>query len=122
VIRHAALVIAVCSATVAACSAIWGIWDAAATWAVCAAVHLTIAAWLDHSHRSRERMRRYRNEVWERRQRYTLDDLFEMQERACAERGHTTTVVYDPHGEPVAGHDSRGNNAAIWPTEAGAPE
>ncbi|PIJ36760.1 hypothetical protein BMW24_003600 [Mycobacterium heckeshornense] len=53
---------------------------------------------------------------------YTLSELFEMQARGWDERRHVkTTLVYDEHGEPVAGFNSRGIGA-VWPFDNGAPE
>jgi hypothetical protein len=74
VIRYALLVTGVCAATVAGCSAIWGIWSAAAGWGAVAVLHLATAAVFDLRHRRRERERvlirrhlRYREAVWDRR-------------------------------------------------------
>jgi hypothetical protein len=117
-IRYLLLVLSVCAGTYSVCSAIFGAWADAGINGVLAAVALIAAVFGELVHRNRqeqrERLRRHRQQVWDRReaQRWTLDERQPI----------TTTVVYDHHGQPVAGYDTRGNNAAIWPSEAGAPE
>ncbi|PIB80535.1 hypothetical protein [Mycobacterium celatum] len=55
---------------------------------------------------------------------YTLDDVVAMRQRLWDERERRhvkTTIVYDEHGEPVAGFDSRGLGA-VCDFETGEPE
>lgn len=129
-IRYVLLVSGVCAATVAGCSAIWGVWAAAAGWGTVAVLHLVGAAVLELRHRRHEREQwlRERAAVWtrrdaEQRDHYTIDSLFQEYQRFWAERGPVaTTVVYDNDGEPVAAYNSRGRSAAVWPSDSGAPE
>lgn len=79
----------------------------------------------------RGRMRAGREQVWERRERYTTDDWREAVDQLWAERRPITKLItYDKHGEPVSGYDSDGHSgislidtqAAVWDFGNGSPE
>jgi hypothetical protein len=72
--------------------------------------------------RNQERARRTRAEVWQRRDRYTLDDVVEAQARLWGERKPVATILtYNAQGEPICGYDSQGHSA-VWPFEVGSFE